>query len=449
MGHISNSYLDLHKRLEKFPQTVPASDALFQILEILFTEEEATLVSKLPIKQFDIPLAAKFWKQSESETEVILNKLADKGLLLDFVEENKRFFLLAPPMAGFFEFSLMRTDGKFDRKVLSEFYHQYINTEDEFVSMLFGLKTPIDRVFVHEDTLQNHDQSIILDYERASQVIDTATCITVGTCYCRHKMEHMGQACDNPHDVCLTFNNAAHSLSKHGIAKEISKEEAHKILNRMRQLGLVQVGDNTQLGVSWICNCCGCCCEALLAYKRLGYSSNIYSNYEAKFDSELCTGCGICADKCPVDAIDMITMDKTPKGKNQARVNYDRCIGCGVCSQFCPSEAIVMQRREELNFTPVDFFERVILEAIEKGKLANLIFDNFNLWTHKVFRRLMKLYFSFPRVKRSLVDDQLQSRYLRSMLKLYRKFTKDKMEYFDLDNYTHPELNPEFRKKKI
>ncbi len=440
MGHISNSYLDLHNRLEKFPQHAPASEALFQILEILFSEKEATLVSKLPIKPFGIPLAAKLWKQSEEEAEIILNELADKGLLIDIMEENKRVFTLAPPMAGFFEFSLMRTDGKFDRKVLSELYYQYINKEDEFISILFNLKPPIDRVYVHEDTLQDHDQSIILDYERASQVIDTATCITVGTCYCRHKMEHVGKACDNPQDVCLTFNNAAQSLSKHGIAKKISKEEAHEILDRVRKLGLVQVGDNSQTGVSWICNCCGCCCEALLGYKRLGYSSNIYSNFEAKIDADACTGCGICAEKCPVDAMDMIEI---PEGNNLAQVNYDRCIGCGVCQRFCPSEAIIMQRRKELNFTPVDVFERIVLSAIEKGTLPNLIFDNFSLWTHKVYRRLMKLYFSFPKVKRSLVEDQLQSRYLRSMVKIYDKFNKGRLGKFDLDNYTHPELHPD------
>ncbi len=437
MGHISNHYLDLQKRLDKFPQTVPPSESLFQILEILFSEEEATLVSKIPIKPFDLALAAKIWKISLEEAERHLNTLADKGLILDFQDKEKRFFSMAPPMAGFFEFSLMRTDGKFDRKVLSELYHQYINTEEEFVSLLFGMKMPIDRVFVHEDTLQPQDQSVILDYERASQVIDTATCITVGTCYCRHKMEHVGQACENPQDVCLTFNNAAYSLVKHGIATKISKKEAHAVLDRVRKLGLVQIGDNTQNGVSWICNCCGCCCEAILAYKRLGYSSNIYSNYEAKIDAEMCTGCGICAEKCPVDAIDMI---QTSEENTLAQVNYDRCFGCGVCSRFCPSDAIVMERRKELNFTPLDSFERVILNAIETGKLANLVFDNFSLWSHKVLRRLMKVYFGLPKVKRSLMEDQLQSRYLRKMVNLYKKFNKDKLEDFNLDDYTHTEL---------
>jgi len=99
-------------------------------------------------------------------------------------------------MAGFIEFSLMRTDGKFDRKILSELYYQYINVEDNFADNLFDLDPQIDRVFIQENTIEegDEDQSVILDYEKASQVIETASCITVGTCYCRHKLEHLGKA---------------------------------------------------------------------------------------------------------------------------------------------------------------------------------------------------------------------------------------------------------------
>lgn len=438
MGHIANSYLDLQKRLGKFPQKAPASESLFQILEILFSEEEALLVSKLPIKFFTVGEAAKIWKKTVESSAPILNELADKGLLIDLENKGKQAFSLAPPMAGFFEFSLMRTDGKFNRKVLSELYHQYINTEDEFISQLFSLEPPIDRVFVHEDMVQEKDQSIILDYERATHIIQTATCITVGTCYCRHKMEHVGKACDNPQDVCLTFNNAAHSLAKHKIAKEISKEEAMTILDRVMKLGLVQVGDNSQEGVSWICNCCGCCCEALLGYKRLGYVSNIQSNFEACVTSDICTGCGICETKCPVDAISMTTESES---QTIAQVDLTRCIGCGVCTRFCPTEAILMERRSQMNLTPVDGFERVILNAIDLGTLQNLIFDNFNLWTHKVLRRLMKILFSLPKIKRSLAEDQLQSRYLRKMVEIYKKRAPEKLEGLDLDKYTHPELS--------
>ncbi|MHA1911015.1 MAG: 4Fe-4S binding protein [Candidatus Kariarchaeaceae archaeon] len=438
MGHIE-SYLDLQKRLEKMPQGAPETETLFKILEILFTEEEAKLVTVLPIKKITIKIAAKVWKKSEEEAEEVLNGLAEKGLMMDLEDEKGiRNFTLAPPMAGFFEFSLMRTDGKFDRKILSELYHQYINVEDEFGAMLWALEPAIDRCLVNEIAIPEELQSIVLDYERASKVIETATCITVGTCYCRHKMEHLGKACDMPQDVCLTFNNAAITLAKHGIATKITKEEAFEILDRVRELGLVQIGDNIQEGVNWICNCCGCCCEALIGYKKFGYAQNIRTNFFAKVNEEECNGCGICEEKCPVDAI---TMED-----DLSVIDVSRCIGCGVCTRFCPTEALVLERHEETMFVPKDSFERIILEAIQTNKLHNLIADNFSSISNRVMNRFLKMLFSLSPVKKSMAEKQLKSRYLTSMFNMYKKIKGgDELENFDLSDYDHPELERDWK----
>ncbi len=408
-GHEKNSYVQLQQRLDKAPQGAPASKALFEILQVLFTEEEAKYVSLLPINFVTAEKAAKIWKISPNEAEKILDTLAGKGLLLDGCQDDKRSYILAPPMAGFFEFSLMRTDGKFNRKVLSELYYQYLNEEDDFLFSIFATKTPIDRVFVQEETIRPEDYSEVLDYERATKVIETAECITVGECYCRHKMEHMGKACDMPQDVCLTFNGAAKSLAKHGIAKEISKEEAMEILNRVVELGLVQIGDNVQNNVAWICNCCGCCCEAILAYKRLGYNPGIYSNFKPVLISENCNGCSVCVKKCPVDAIE-VSIEES--GRKYAVVDYHRCFGCGVCARNCKREAIEMVRREELMHTPEDSFERVVRMAIDTGKLQNLLFDNQHLWTHKMLQRFVGILLTLGPARRKLADQQLQSKFI-------------------------------------
>lgn len=427
MGHkTSKSFISLQERLDKSPQGAPATETLFKILEVLFTEEEAKLVSVLPIRMFTLKRASEIWKKPVSEAREILDDLAGKGLMVDMADGDSKRYVLAPTMAGFFEFSIMRTDGRFDRQLLSELFHQYINVEDKFLKSIFTLEPQIARTFVHEDMLSEKDQMDILDYERATKVIDTASCITVGTCYCRHKMEHADKACDKPQDVCLSFNTCAKSLSKHGIAREITKEEAHKILKECVDLGLVQIGDNVQENVNFICNCCSCCCEALLSYKRLGCKTEINTNYIPQVKD--CNGCTVCARKCPVDAIAMIN--------KVAVIDEGKCIGCGVCARFCSFNEIVMLRRQKTKFVPRDSFEKFILAAIDSNRLQNLIFDNYHLWTYDVFRKFFGIILSLKPAKRLLVDNQMQSQFLQNITKLYCKFDKQ----FPAVDYSHPEM---------
>jgi len=49
-------------------------------------------------------------------------------------------------------------------------------------------------------------------------------------------------------------------------------------------------------------------------------------------DEESCTGCGICVDDCPVDAISMKI--------EEAEINMTECIRCGICHDVCPQESV-------------------------------------------------------------------------------------------------------------
>jgi hypothetical protein len=114
-------------------------------------------------------------------------------------EDGRTTYVLPPPMAGFFEFSMMRTRGDIDQKALAELFYQYLNVEEDFIKALFAEgDTQLGRVFVQEPMLSRENAVHVLDYERASEVIRTASHRAISTCYCRHKMEHVGRDCDAP-----------------------------------------------------------------------------------------------------------------------------------------------------------------------------------------------------------------------------------------------------------
>jgi Na+-translocating ferredoxin:NAD+ oxidoreductase RNF subunit RnfB len=415
-----NSYKQLAERYNRFPQGAVASDLLFEILKILFTEREAGLVSLLPIKPFNAKKAAGIWKIREPEAKTILNDLADKGLLLDAVSNDDVLYSMPPPMAGFFEFSLMRYRNDIDQKSLSALYYQYMNVEEDFIKDLFLTgETQAGRVYVNEKVLSNENALHVLDYERASEVIKTASAIGVGVCYCRHKMQHLGKNCDAPLDICMTFNETADSLTRHSIARRIDSAEGLDLLQTARDNNLVQFGENAKEKVSFICNCCGCCCEALITARKFGFQNPVHTtNFIPYITEDNCTGCGKCVALCPVEAMTLISAnDPSRPNRKKAKLVEEICLGCGVCLNGCDKKAIELRSRKEQVITPVNSIHRIVTMAIERGKLQNLIFDNHVLLSHRTMAAILGVILKLPPIKQALASQQFKSRYLVSLIK--------------------------------
>jgi hypothetical protein len=91
-----HSYYNLSERINRFPQGAPPSDLHFEILQILFTEREAGLVSLHPVKPLTAAKAAGIWKMKEPDSRVILNDLADRGILVDGEYKNNVLYSLPP-----------------------------------------------------------------------------------------------------------------------------------------------------------------------------------------------------------------------------------------------------------------------------------------------------------------------------------------------------------------
>ncbi len=422
-----HAYEHLTHRLNRFPQGAPPSDLLLRILRILFSEREAELVSLLPIKPFTARRAATLWKMDEPSARGVLEGLADRVLLVDIAAGEEVHYVLPPPMAGFFEFSLMRVRADIDQKLLSELFYQYLNVEEDFVRELFASgETQLGRAFVNEAALVRAqevcgDQSIhVLDTERASEVVRTATAMGVSDCYCRVKMGHVGRACEAPTSICMTFNTSADALIRHGHARRVDVAEGLDLLQQAYDQGLVQFGENVRERVNFICNCCGCCCEAMLAARRFAVMHSIHTTNFLPEIGAACTGCGKCVTACPVEAM-LLTSANDPHqpGRKLARLDGEKCLGCGVCVRACPADALVLVARQQRVITPLNSAHRVVLMAIERGKLQDLIFDNRLLLSHRALAALLGVILRLPPVQRLLATRQVRSRYLEALARRY------------------------------
>jgi len=365
-------------------------------------------------------MAARIWKMKISEARKILDDLASRAILLDMEEDGEQTYVLPPPMAGFFEFSLMRLRKDIDQKALSELFYQYLNVEEDFVKALFTEgDTQLGRVFVHEPSLSDEISLCVLDYERATEVIKTASGRGISVCYCRHKMQHLGRDCNAPKEICMTFNIAARSLIKHGHARPVSSEECLDLLHVAYDQKLVQFGSNVREEVNFICNCCGCCCEAMIAAKRFGLLHPVHTtNFLPEVQEGDCTGCGRCVSVCPVEAMGLVSANNPRKPEmKKARLREEICLGCGLCVRVCPANLIALKLRPRRVITPVNSLHQAVVMAVERGKLQNLFFDNRALFSHRAMAAILGVILKLPPVKQAMASRQMKSRYLEALIK--------------------------------
>ena len=421
MAHaVSQSAYDrLTERLNRFPQGAPPSELLTRILTLLFDQKEAQLVALLPVRPFTAVQAATIWQMTAREARNKLDRLAEKALLVDFLVDGQMHFVLPPPMAGFFEFSMMRIRKDINQKLLAELFYQYLNQEEDFIRALFTEgQTQLGRAFVNENVLPEKAALHVLDYERASEVVRSATHRGISMCYCRHKMMHVERACAAPMNMCMTFNTSAESLIRHGHARPVEVSEGLDLLHQARETNLVQFGENVRRGVNFICNCCGCCCEAMIAARRFAVMHPVHTtNFLPHVDETTCTGCGKCVALCPVEAMSLVSANdpERPKRK-QARVDEKRCLGCGVCLRACTTtESLALVPRPKRVLTPLNATHRAVVMAVERGKLQHLLFDNRVLWHHRALAAVVGAILRLPPVARAMATDQVNSRYLEAL----------------------------------
>jgi Fe-S-cluster-containing hydrogenase component 2 len=88
----------------------------------------------------------------------------------------------------------------------------------------------------------------------------------------------------------------------------------------------------------------------------------IASNYTISTDTDACTACLKCIDRCPMDAISF--------EKDIVVTSDVRCIGCGVCVPICNADARKLVMKDAESVPPENVED--LYAILQKGKKNRL-----------------------------------------------------------------------------
>ncbi|MFX0038341.1 MAG: 4Fe-4S binding protein [Promethearchaeota archaeon] len=363
----SKVYDQLREHLDSFPIGYPStkSGIEMEILKYFFTPEEASIASKLKFswsKGFE-PLEVIYKRLKDTglsyeELETHLNTMAGKGLIHYRKEGDNKYVSNAQFIIGIYEYQVNRLNENILRKIF-----KYLN--EAFGLEVFGTKisqfrtVPVEESITPEHHIANYDdlKTIIKEVEGPFAVMN---------CICRQGMDLLGRPCKatERREVCMAFGSMARLYIDQGWGREISREEALNVQRKNEEDGLVLQAGNA-LRPEFICSCCGCCCPILMGTKIFPRPVQFFSaNFYAEVDSEICSGCGTCVDRCQMEAIKLVN--------EVSKVNKKKCIGCGNCVPTCPESAIQLRKKDkEIDLPPTmdDLYDKILERKLElRGK---------------------------------------------------------------------------------
>jgi len=319
-------YSKLREQLDKYSLGFPSTESGVEIklLKKLFSEKHAEFHTKLSQKLETVEEVAARLNMPLDEAREILEEMTAKGLIFSQKSKGNRKYGTIAFMHGILEFQIKTVD-----KELAELLEQYgdegFDKNVAFSTDNFLRVIPVEKYV----DIEHH----IAAYEDVKAILDKVDTIVVTECFCRKREKILDKGCSRPVEACFMFGSMGQYYLDKNMGRQVSKDEALKIVAECQKSGLVTQPGTSQ-NPAGMCNCCGDCCGVLGAIKRYPKPAElVFSNYYSSITAENCTGCGSCVDICQMEAIQI-------NSSGTAEVNLDRCIGCGLCLVACNFDAV-------------------------------------------------------------------------------------------------------------
>jgi NAD-dependent dihydropyrimidine dehydrogenase PreA subunit len=350
-----NVFRALQKRLDTYSLGFPAttSGVELTILKKLFSAEDAAMFLNLTPKLEAPESVAQRLKRPVSEVAAQLEDMSKRKLLFRLQKKGSVAYAAIPFVHGLFEFQINDLD-----REMAELVEQY-QQEGFDQSLIQGASAFLRTVPVQRSIDVAHN---VAAYEDACAILRNKESIVVAECICRKQKRLIDKACDKPMEACFMFGSMGQYYLDHGMGRRIDAAEAIRILTEAQAAGLVTQPATAQ-NPGGMCNCCGDCCGVLSTLNQHPRPAEmVFSNHYALVDSDLCTGCETCLERCQMGAL-------TINDEELAEVNSDRCIGCGLCVTTCPTEALrlIPKTEDEQRIPPVTTAEQMKSMAQKRG----------------------------------------------------------------------------------
>ena len=328
-------YNELAKRMG-----LEGSERIPRLFKMLADLDEADTLLAMP---GNIPTLAEKLNRPEKEVSGSVQALYMKGLAFPNHKTDPPTYRMPRTLIQFHDSTILWPEAP---QELLDLWHEWNEVEWPAVTEVMVELMPRSPMRVVPVGVTVQADSHILPQEDVQEVIQNAKRLAVTKCPCRMT----SKKCDHTVEACLQVDRGADYAINRGTGRELTKEEALDLLRRTEEEGLVHCTVNHKSINSVICNCCPCCCSFLEVAVKYGTNTIEPSRFQAQVDEDLCTGCEICLDRCPFEAIEM----KAKDGQEElvSTILVDKCLGCGVCRVTCPEEAISLVEVRKPEYIP-------------------------------------------------------------------------------------------------
>ena len=293
-----------------------------KILERLFSPQEAQIAIHLsallePLSKIHHRISKHGITMTEADLGEKLDDMVKKGLISGsrrhWIDSGSKKYSLAQFAVGMYEFQVDKQNSELAtlaEEYLRETFYKEFHKKDVPAQMR---TIPVEKSLTPEHKVSTYDNIIKLVKKN-----DGPFCAI--NCVCRQSHDLIGEECElsDMRRCCLMLHPKEEISYDVEEVEELSKKQLLDRLQEYQKEGFILQPENTQ-NPRYICVCCGCCCGVLQSAKQFPKPAKFYhSNYFAQVNSELCTGCEACVDRCQMDAIEIQVA--------KAIVDLDRCI---------------------------------------------------------------------------------------------------------------------------